>query len=217
MDQGDPEALFKQTVSEAYESTRRTFALRSKDLNKYVVPKSTAPKVGFAIFYTPPVFRPALLIIGQNPANFAGPNLPYTDAPNKEMLSGRPPTVNSYLEHKHEFAVTLREFFQNYQHRLVEAVGMNFWHYQKPANEDELPPSSLLTECENISRKLIEAIEPSAILCFHARARDVLRRRGASKLWYVPHPTGGRTRVRSKANISQTLAEIDAYLKSIGR
>jgi hypothetical protein len=209
-------ASYMIAVDDAYTLTMKAFAAakRSNDHYKYVVPESTAPNPGFAIFYTPPIFRPPLLIVGQNPANFAGARRAYTDPPNGQMLAGHPPTVNSYLQHDHEFATTLRRLFRDFPHLLETAVGMNLWHFQMPPGVKDLPPSSFRAECEKVSCELIEAMEPRAILCFSSRARDLLAKQQLSNYWYVPHPTGSRTRDQASAAMPAVLAEIDGFLKN---
>jgi hypothetical protein len=215
MDDLNAAANYTLAVDDAYRSTMKTFvaAKRLDDLYTYVVPESTAPNPGFAIFYTPPIFRPPLLIVGQNPANFAGARRAYTESPNGQMLAGHPPTVNSYLQHDHEFATTLRRLFRKFPHLLETAVGMNLWHFQMPHGAKDLPPSSLRVECEKITCELIEAMEPCAILCFSSRARDLLAKQRLSNYWYVPHPTGSRTRDQATAAMPAVLAEIDGFLK----
>lgn len=92
----DAAAAFTAAVDQAYSETRKRFDAWAADLEykPYVVPASTAPRSGFTIFYTPPAFRPTLLIVGQNPSEFSGSRM--LNAPeNAQMLSGTPPTVNS--------------------------------------------------------------------------------------------------------------------------
>ncbi len=216
MNQLNTASAYQSKIDDAYKATMKAFSAASRvnTLYKYVVPESTAPNPGFAIFYTPPVFQPPLLIIGQNPANFAGARRAYTDPPNREMLAGRPPTVNSYLQHDHEFATTLRRLFREYPHLLETAVGMNLWHFQMPPNTKDLPPPNLRAICERVTCELIEAMEPAAILCFSAPARELLGKRLLCKCWYVPHPTGSRTRNKAAADMPGVLAQIDNYLNT---
>jgi hypothetical protein len=85
---------YRGVVDVVYQKTRVAFDGWATDpkYKPYVIPESTAPKTGFAIFYTSPAFQPTLLIIGQNPANFAAAGRSLKDYTNAEMLSGSPPS-----------------------------------------------------------------------------------------------------------------------------
>jgi hypothetical protein len=221
---------FSHSVSAAYRKTRLFFESLKDDAEytPYVVPKSTAPKVGFAIFYTSPVFRPELLIIGQNPANFAGPRRSWQASPNAEMLSGTPPNANSYEEHEHDFAVSLRNGFRRHNELLSHAVGMNIWHFQC-GTDAPYPPHRLRTFCESITRELVEAIEPRAILCFGSEACDGLNFKltdsvsetrqskyadiSGRRVWKVRHLTGSRTRLAATHDLPYVVDQIAKFLK----
>lgn len=125
---------FNEKIADVYRQTREEFAQRRSEPNyaAYVVPSATDPDPGFAIFYTPPSYEPPLLIIGMNPSNFAGSGASLKAAPNAAMLEGKPPGVNSYLEHNHEFAIALRKGFAKHFNLLEAAVGMNVWYFQGP-------------------------------------------------------------------------------------
>src|ERR1035437_1348654 len=157
-------------VDRAYQRTRQRFEAWKNDpahppASLYVVPDATEPAVGFAIFYTPAAFQPKLLLVGQNPANFAvGRNL--RDPPNAEMLSGtKPPLRNTYVEHKHRFAEALQNGFAQHFSLLESCVGMNVWHFQC-VSRAQSAPQDLLRFCECTTRSLVTAIQAKHILCF---------------------------------------------------
>ncbi len=217
--------VFKEAVDRAYRDTREKFEARKNDpaYLPYVVPDATSPHVGFAIFYTPATFRPKLLLVGQNPANFAaGQNL--RDSPNTEMLSGMElPLKNTYIEHKHRLAKALQKGFARHPGLLADCVGMNVWHFQC-VSRAESAPQDLLRFCECTTRSLVKAIQAKHILClgrpaFSAllsqRVSDTNRAEvvslGSSKLWYVPHPAG-RPRSDFKDDLPVVLEKIEREL-----
>jgi hypothetical protein len=222
---------FEKTVGEAYANTLAAFQKWSEDeaYRPYVVPEATAPKPGFAIFYTPRIMNPRLLIVGQNPANFAGRG-PLTAFPNGVMLSAEAPTRNSYLEDDHGFAVALRQLFACHLDLLQSAVGMNVWHFQASSAQAVVAPRELRRFCQATTLSLIEAMKPAAVLCFGKRAFNVVRQKikgtdidGTKALrvttpltqaWYVRHATGSWTKDAAFQDTPVVLAEIDAYIAS---
>ena len=48
------------------------------------------------------------------------------------MMSGRIPEINSYLQHKHKFALKIRDVFSSESDKqyLQKSVGMNIWYAQ---------------------------------------------------------------------------------------
>lgn len=222
---------FRSVVDDAYSSTMAEFRAWSTDRKyvAYVVPAATAPKPGFAIFYTPPKPKPRLLIIGQNPSNFAGRGADLAAQPNGEMLSGKPPTVHSYLGHGHVFANEMRSVFAGHEDLLEDVVGMNVWHFQA-VSKAASAPKALRDYCEETTRTLIATMKPKAILCFGKHAFDAVRNGrgtvsisndrvrgidlGRSYLWGVAHLTGSYTREEAAASTPIALDAIAAYLSN---
>ncbi len=215
--------VFKEAVDRAYRDTREKFEARKNDpaYLPYVVPDATSPRVGFAIFYTPATFQPKLLLVGQNPANFAvGQNL--RDSPNTEMLSGmEPPLKNTYIEHKHRLAKALQKGFARHPGLLADCVGMNVWHFQC-VKQAPSAPKDLLRFCEGTTTSLVAAIRAQHIVCFGKPAFDALLDQrvsgthkakvvslGPSTLWYVAHP-GSRPRSDFLEDLPVVLAAIEA-------
>lgn len=213
---------FKEAVARAYRDTREQFEAWKDDprYRHYIVPVATDPDVGFAIFYTPATFQPRLLLVGQNPANFAdGRDL--GDQPNGGMLSRmEPPLKNTYIEHKHRFAKALQKGFAGNRRLLADCVGMNVWHFQW-VKDAPLAPNDLLRFCERTTTSLVKAIEAQHILCFGKPPFNALLgqrvsgthkakvvRLGPSKLWYVPHP-GARPRSDFAGDLPVVLAAIE--------
>lgn len=204
------EVEFLATLDRAYRTTRKRFMefAERPDYVKLVVPPATAPDVGFCILYTPATFAPPLLIIALNPANFSGAGADLTSEPNGTMMSGRPPSVNSYLEHDHVFARALRNAFEGYEDLLASAVGMNVWHFQQASNAGGAP-KDLKTFCERNSFEIATAMKPKHVICFSRQAFALCKTSGdvveeglaarrasfnGSTWWYVPHLTGSWTR-----------------------
>ena len=108
-------SVLAPALDRAYRRTRVQFDVWARDstYEPYVVPLSTKPRAGFAILYTPPAYEPQLLIVGQNPSNFAGSGS-IEDPPNADMLSGTVPTANSYDVHDYLLGKTLRGAFVNH-------------------------------------------------------------------------------------------------------
>jgi hypothetical protein len=221
---------FEDVVTKAYRDTAAKFLRWSTDdeFKKYVVPPATKPKPGFAIFYTPPVYMPPLLIVGLNPSDFSD-SKSLVAKPNGLMLSGTIPTCNSYLDHKHDFAKKLGQLFAGHEALLASAVGMNFWHFQcKAEDEPNKAPHPLRKHCADTTEALILAMKPRTILCFSSLAFERLCGRrtpnsvpgtrsrwvdvGETRIWYVYHPTGSRTRIVSAHDTPIVLREIAAYL-----
>lgn len=223
---------FDDAISSVYGSTLKEFTRFSADKRfaKYVLLAATAPKPGFTIFYTPPAYQPPLLIVGMNPSNFAGEGASLKAAPNSEMLSGLPPTLNSYAVHNHVFAAALRKGFAGHEALFGFAVGMNVWFFQWADNANAAP-RELKRFCQEQTIALVEIINPAAILCLssiafstlingaaefrvantRARYADVKGRR----IWYSFHPTGSRSRLVGAADLPIVLADIEAHSVSM--
>ncbi|HYK52299.1 MAG TPA: hypothetical protein VEV38_02090 [Candidatus Eremiobacteraceae bacterium] len=214
---------FWTEVYSAYQRTRIKFEGWAEDqtYKPYVVPPATAPNIGFTIFYTPPAFEAPLLIIGLNPSNFAG-SRDLTAIPNAAMLSGSPPDVNSYLAHKHEFALALQKGFANRATLLDHSVGMNLWYYQCTSGAIKAP-ILLRRHCEETTQVLVSAMRPRHVLCFAKQAfekiagggvqvpRAITALKGASGdvvFWYVAHPTGSWTRGDAEHDLPIVLSHI---------
>lgn len=202
--------LFDSVVHAAYGRIRERFSQWAIDdsYRSYVVPIATDPDIGFAIFYTPPAFRPRLLVVGQNPSNFAGQNRSLLAHPNAEMLAGRAPTESSYDAHDHLFGIALRSNFQRYPDIYINSVGMNVWYFQCISNATAAP-KPLREFCEATTRDVVAAMQPQHVLCigraaFTAMVGKGMRVEGArkaettvkdsSRFWYVPHLTGSWSR-----------------------
>jgi hypothetical protein len=218
---------FHKAVNEAYADTMDHFRRWSKEegYESYVVPPATDPEPGFAIFYTPPVYRPPLLIVGQNPANFAGMQSLETE-PNGTMLSGKPPEYNSYLEDDHAFALRIRKVFRGYESLRDAAVGMNVWHFQAKSKATSAP-EPLLDFCQATTQRLVNMMKPKAILCFGdpafkaiSEGRKAVRLTGQvkevalaeSRLWGVCHLTAKYTQAQAAVDTPKALASIWKYL-----
>ena len=220
---------FEATIQRAYTDTMSSFKKfsRIERYRKFVCPPALGGEPGFAIFYTPPEVKPTLVIIGQNPSNFAG-NGAWTEEPNKTMLSGTIPARNSYLQDRHYFAKSLGNLFRGHEHLLENAVGLNVWHFQASSDDARCAPKELVRSCESTTRSLVAAMKPAAILCFSRHAFYALskNRKGErvqgtnaewldiedSRVWYVYHPTSSRTRLVSAHDAPIVLAEVESYL-----
>jgi hypothetical protein len=224
---------FDTAINDVYKLTRDEFARRRTDLifAKYVVPLSTAPKPGFAIFYNPPTFQPPLLIIGLNPANFA-PGDSLKTFPNKEMLCGKPPTANSYLDHTHLFAKALQVGFAGQKALFKATRGMNLWFFQSSSDAAKAP-RELREFCSERTKDLVKIVKPEMILCLSSHAFASLTKgvanypvSGATKarfadvngtrIWYSYHPTASRIAIRAVgvADLPIVVANIAAARKN---
>lgn len=220
---------FDEAVTRAYRETMAKFREWADDplYRKYVVPQSTDPEPGFAIFYTELRFQPDLLIVGQNPSNFAGKNAGLIEPPNAEMLSGIPPTKNSYTEHGHLFGNALQTAFENNPALLESAVGMNVWSFQCVL-EANAAPLQLRSFCKATSRTLVTKMKPRTILCLGREAFNALHearatsvkgtRKGeystfkSSPVWFVYHPTGSYSSEIAEHDLPIVIREIEAVL-----
>jgi hypothetical protein len=215
----EAEVILDATVQRLYDSTRTRFETLAENerYRQYVVPASTAPAVGFAIFYTPYRFSPELVIAGQNPSNFSGRNSPLTAPPNRDMLSGIRPTKSSYVEHEHLFASALGEAFEIIPELLADAVGMNVWHFQC-VSEAEKAPKDLIEFCENNSERLVDSLSPRNVLCLGRVPWKALTRRdrgervpdtkyaesvriGDTTYYFTWHPTGSHDQRGAKDDL----------------
>jgi hypothetical protein len=213
----DPETKYYAEIKCAYEHTHKKFSelCNKPEYKDYVVPLSTAPQPGFAIFYTPALYRPNLLIVGQNPSDFSNKRDNKAD-PNGEMLSGTgPPKVNSYTEHKHNFAITLGELFAKDFSLLKSAVGMNVWYFQCTSNAS-MAPDCLLEFCADTTKHLVKVMEPKAILCFGDHAYKALETVGNARKWHVRHPSARSHPDEAKKRMPSVIKEILAYLDGDG-
>jgi uracil-DNA glycosylase len=144
------------------------------------------------------------------------------------MLSGKPPTVHSYIGPSHVFANEIRMVFGDHDKLLEQAVGMNLWHFQAVKNAASAP-KPLRDFCEEITRTLVAAMKPATILCIGAYAFDALTKGisvdrlmghsdirtatvGTSKIFGVPHLTGSYTRVAAAACTPMAVDAIAKYL-----
>lgn len=217
-------------INKAYEETRQEFKKWTIDPKcvSYVCPPATSPDEGFTIFYTPVVYRPKLLIVGQNPANFSGGFRPaLEDTPNRMMLSGIIPSENTYLTHNHSFARRLREAFLNDEHLLKDAVGMNVWHYQAVLDASKAP-FVLRRFCETTTRHIISVINPIVIICIGSHAfnaipgnrseilnlaRDVRQfDTNATRVIGLPHITGSYSWEACSKAMPVVIAALRSYL-----
>jgi hypothetical protein len=219
---------FEATIKAAYADTMASFTkLSAVDAyRKYVCPPALNGAPGFAIFYTPVIYRPRLLIVGQNPSDFSDVGSLTAD-PNGEWLSGSVPTRNSYLDDQHDFALALRRLFAKHGPMLRAAVGMNVWHYQSKSKA-HLAPECLINHCVATTQTLVKAMDPQAILCFGRPAFDALRgqddgmliaetkaRRvitSSTGIWYVQHPSARWSRTAAAHDMPIVLGEISAFL-----
>jgi len=224
------EIEFFATLDRAYRTTRERFVefAERPDCRRFVVPPATDPDVGFSILYTPPVFNPPLLIIGLNPANFAGAGADQAGEPNRTMLSGTPPTVNSYLQHDHVFARALRASFAGYEDLLASTVGMNVWHFQQVSDAAKAP-KDLIAFCESTTFDIATTMKPQHVLCFSRQALNLCKTAGevveeglaaertsftGATWWYVPHLTGPYTRAKAELAMPMVLDLIARDLAS---
>jgi hypothetical protein len=200
------------------------------DASPLVRPASQNGRVGFAILYTPPRYRPDLLIIGQNPGNFGPDNGTWDDEPNQKMMSGTVPRINSYIAHDHNFATELRGCFEGQNAGLLETcVGMNLWFFQ--AKGTPQLPGNLKAFCESYARRIIDAIAPKVILCLSGTAFGALKMGKISTfgdvkalcklshfatipMIYAHHPTGRWTRLSAQKSIPAAIWRINAILAS---
>lgn len=117
-----------QKIEKIYSETREFFE-KNQHL-PYIKPISQSGKIGFCILYTPPIFNPDVLIIGQNPSYFT-PKMPRSEI-DKIMMSGEIPRVNSYIEHNHIFAKEIRRIFKYDKSTFLEnCVGTNIWFFNR--------------------------------------------------------------------------------------
>jgi hypothetical protein len=219
----DSEIQFEETIELAYKNTHKKFRHWANDTEyrDYIVPPSrrfAEQKHGFAIFYTPPIFQPKLLVVGQNPSNFAGAGRELTDTPNAEMFSGIIPREKNYdLHTQHFFGNSLINALDAHPTLFASFVYMNVWHFQRKEDAENAPPN-LRKFCETTSNEIVHAIRPLNVLCFGKYAFRALTgikhgesieetkksefvRREASMFWYVPHLTGRRTRGNAKHDL----------------
>lgn len=236
LNMNDPENKFKAGIDRAYTRTREQFDEwhTKPEYKDYVVPLSTAPRLGFAIFYNQPTFHPPLLIIGLNPANFA-PGDSLKAPPNGEMLSGFPPTINSYLEHEHYFATALQLGFKEYKALFEATRGMNLWFFQTSSEARRTPPK-LRSFCSGLTMELIEIVKPETILCLSSDAFAYITKRAnttpvvnskaarftyinGTRIWYSYHPTSSRykTRMIGVADLPIVVADIASYLAEMAK
>jgi hypothetical protein len=218
-----PDIVFAATLDRAYRRTREQFErwAFNPEYYKYVVPPATKPRAGFAICYTPPIFQPKLLIVGQNPSNFAGAGS-LEASPNDQMLSGQPPSVSSYDAHEHLFGRALRDAFSQHPQLYEGCVGMNVWHFQCTSSASSAP-KPLKDFFEETSREVVDAMQPCNVLCFGRPAFSTLagtdrRVKGAAKAetvtrggtvyWYVPHLTGSWSRADAERDLPIVLDEM---------
>ncbi len=202
----------------------------ANDHGSLVRPESQDGRVGFAILYTPRRHRPDLLIVGQNPGNFGPNGSNFDHEANRTMMSGQIPTINSYIKHKHDFAITLQGFFAGPNAGLLRAcVGMNLWFFQ--ARGTPRLTAELKELCESRARRVIRIIEQRTILCLSARAFDALKTEKSSSFGVVEapcwvshfeaipmirahHPTGSWARRKASTSIPAAIKRIKAILAS---
>lgn len=175
------QAEYLERIGDLYLRVRAYFETESQDPLRF--PPSTAPQVGFAIFYAPPRFRAELLIIGQNPSNFSGERKPWNTALNAKRLSGTIPTENSYAKDQYLFAQRLKEGFTSEHHGLlVKAIGLNACFLQSWSNSSEArgkqsqePHPETYAMCGKFVREILDLTQPRAILAIGLKAEEAVR------------------------------------------
>lgn len=173
------------------------------------------------IFQTPVTNNPKLMIVGNNNSWF------HTDKralaqQNRDELSGKLPTVNSYMDHQTSFGLSLRKIFGPAKGGfrglgrlgiLRECVGINrLWIQIGPGNKPEglargmdsvskdRSPTlgvSFSDYCESRTRKLINLISPELLVLVGEPARRLYslnEEPQGMKVVYVRHPARGGER-----------------------
>ena len=110
---------------------------KNKDQDSSLFSKVGTNNLGFAWLYTPPIYKPKLLICGQNPGNFG---YHYDDEYDREMLKGEIPIINTYtagrdgISYPFEFAKFIRKHLDKTAERKelldTNTVGMNIFPFQ---------------------------------------------------------------------------------------
>ena len=176
-----------QKVEQVYESTR-LFFLRNKN-KAWAVPSSTSPNVGFSVLYTPIIDSPKILLVGQNPGNFGDK---WDDEKNLQMLSGKIPKINTYLEFAYPLGQILRKVFGEcgcMETLKGDLVGMNVWHCQ--AKGTPKLDSVTRSHFEKNTMEIVNLLKPKNIVCVGVQAFDAINQLLPAKNVQV-HNYGGR-------------------------
>jgi hypothetical protein len=141
--------------------------------------KDLHTKGSAVILYTPWRYQPDLMMIGTNPSWFhRGMGEPKIHArtqalQNLNQVRQKVPTVNSYIEHDHEFSMKLRSYFEPFGaiNLLRDCVGMNrFWIQTGSSSsikltdfQDKLILKELKDFCTEQTRAIVALTQPKTL------------------------------------------------------
>jgi hypothetical protein len=110
------------------------------------------------------------------------------------MLAGYPPQHNSYTDDRHNFGHALQGIFTGRKSLLANAVRMNVWFCQMAGSRFSglLPPPDIRNYCSSVTRTVIAAMEPRAILCVSSAAFLAIRQ-PAPRAKRIPEYPGSRS------------------------
>jgi len=158
----------------------------------------------FAILYTPVLYKPKIMMIGNNPSWFDKDN-PENGYKIVRELMKAPAKECSYLVHNHVYAHRLQDAFSRVGRMdlLTNCVGMNrLWLQTGPENAPwnrackaisfELR-QNLYEYCQTRTKEIINLIKPKVLLLVGAKAQGLLQGQAISNtvVKCVAYPLGG--------------------------
>ena len=191
----------KQYYSGKFESIFKALKSISNDENS----PHTLEK--FVIFYSLPTLRPKIVILGNNPSFFHEPKHEIYDKKtfktfaeyNLEQVAEQIPQCNSYIDHDHKFAKSIRKIFEdiNNFHLLEEIVGFN-WFFIQTGGEglsklkqlsDKEEFKNLEDLCFNISQEIIMILKPKLVFLFGKEVQKKFNERSFNRSFGVNQTT----------------------------
>ena len=161
---------------------------KNKDQDSSLFSKVGTNNLGFAWLYTPPIYKPKLLICGQNPGNYG---YHYDDEYDREMLKGEIPIINTYtagrdgISYPFEFAKFIRKHLDKTAERKelldTNTVGMNIFPFQYKGSATLSGKKNKEHKAffKKLSIKIVKAIQPESIICIGVTSFDLINKNTA--------------------------------------
>lgn len=190
---------------------------------------------GFAVFYSPLIYKPKYLFIGLNPGGkFTKKDKPF----NPDDIIKQLPADHDYLFESYDLAIAMRDLFNFNEQVIRESVKFNFYFFRTPSEKilkDQKQINEIYNFCSKQTEEIIKILQPEMIITEGLGVFDMLYNimkfeKKELPLWYsnyrliqtatkeeqkligLLHPSGARTRRRFIENKTIIVKELIKHL-----